>query len=130
MDFGGFWEATWEGKPNQDRSKIASKWHRKNDEKMGASWRVLGGIPRARDGRGGPEPPPFSPFSKNQTNQNQSTDTSKDHLGTPCAQARWRITIVLEGFSRPSEDGKIEEKSIKNGPKFEVQNEVPLGIEF
>ena len=40
------------------------------------------------------------------------------------------IIIVPEGLSRPSEDCKIEEKSDKNGPKFEVQDEVPLGIEF
>ena len=40
------------------------------------------------------------------------------------------IIIVPEGLSRPWEDCKIEEKSVKNGPKFEVQDEVPLGIEF
>ena len=30
------------------------------------------------------------------------------------------IIIVPEGFSKPSEDRKIETKSFKNGPKFEV----------
>ena len=40
------------------------------------------------------------------------------------------IFIVPEGLSRPSEDCKIEEKIIKNGPKFEAQDVVPLGIEF
>ena len=33
MDFGEFWEPSWEGKSSQDRSKIDPKRHRKNDEK-------------------------------------------------------------------------------------------------
>ena len=40
------------------------------------------------------------------------------------------IFIVPEGLSRPSDDCKIEEKTIKNGLKFETQDVVPLGIDF
>ena len=45
MDFGGFWEPSWEGKSTQDRSKIDPKGHQKNDRKkalLEASWRRLG----------------------------------------------------------------------------------------
>ena len=41
-------------KSSQDRSKIDSKRHQKNDEKKSASWRPQGGVaPRARDGEAG-----------------------------------------------------------------------------
>ena len=40
------------------------------------------------------------------------------------------IIIVLECLSRPLEDCKIEEKSVQNGSKFEVQDGVTLGIKF
>ena len=32
MDFGGFWEASWEGKSSQERTKSDPKTHRKNNE--------------------------------------------------------------------------------------------------
>ena len=44
MDFGGFWEPTWEGKSTQDRSKIDPKGHQKNDREKRASWKRLGGV--------------------------------------------------------------------------------------
>ena len=42
IDFGGFWEPSWEAKSNQDRSKMASKKRRKKErqqdsEKVGKS---------------------------------------------------------------------------------------------
>ena len=44
MDFGGFWEPTWEGKSSQDRSKIDPKGHQKNDRGKRASWKRLVGV--------------------------------------------------------------------------------------
>ena len=44
MDFGGFWEPTWEGKSTQDPSKIDPKGHQKNDREKRASWKRLGGV--------------------------------------------------------------------------------------
>jgi len=44
MDFGGFWEPTWEGKSTQDPSKIDPKGHQKNDRGKRASWKRLGGV--------------------------------------------------------------------------------------
>ena len=52
--FGGFWEASWEGKSSQDRSKIDSKRHQKNDEEKSASWSPQGGgEPTGAPRRGG-----------------------------------------------------------------------------
>ena len=77
----------------KNRSKKASKNRWKKEGVLVGSG---GAIQGARDGGDGwPRPPPFSPFSKNQTKQNQSTEhrDQKEHPGTPCAQARWRIKI-------------------------------------
>ena len=57
MDFGGFWEPTWEGKSTQDLSKIDPKGHQKNDREKRASWKRLGGVfglqnPRVPPGTG------------------------------------------------------------------------------
>ena len=49
MDFGGFGEASWEGKSSQERSKSDPKMHRKNDGKKHALG-AENGRPRA----GGP----------------------------------------------------------------------------
>ena len=72
--------------------KASKKWWKKEGVLEGSGW----GNPRAGDGVGWPRPPPFSPFSKNQTTkQIQSTEHrgQKEHLGTPGAQARWRILV-------------------------------------
>ena len=47
MDFGGFWEASWDAKSSQERKKIDWKTHRKNDEKKMPFGSARGGwVPR------------------------------------------------------------------------------------
>ena len=48
MDFGGFGEASWEGKSSQERTKSDPKTHRKNNEKSDAFWSVSGGGGKGR----------------------------------------------------------------------------------
>ena len=48
MDFGGFWEASWEGKSNQEASKMASKKRWKNEgqqDGQGVAFRISN-VPR------------------------------------------------------------------------------------
>ena len=42
MDFGGFWEPTWEGKSTPYRLKIDPKGDQKNEREKRASWKRLG----------------------------------------------------------------------------------------
>ena len=54
-------------KSSQDRPKIDSKRHQKNDEKKSASWSPQGGVrPRTGNGAAVPRPPPLLAIFKEQ----------------------------------------------------------------
>ena len=93
MDFGGFREASWDGKSSQDRSKIDPKKHQKNDEKMCVLEPPEGGEQWTRHGAAGILGPPNWQFSKKIQNVEEIEEQSTERRGIvrhSSAQARKR----------------------------------------
>ena len=87
VDFDGFWEASWGGKSSQERKKSIEQ----RIEKIMKNRCVLE-APRTGHGDAGILGPPNYQFSKKTPHHSPQT---KEHLVTPCAQARWRIHIYI-----------------------------------
>ena len=105
MDFGGFGEASWEGKSSQDGTKIDSKMHQKNDEKnicLGGPW-----VEEAKDGawmRADPRTPYLTIMKENYTPQTRYQKTTRTRRR---AKARWWIFILMyevDGLARQNND--------------------------
>ena len=88
MDFGGFWEASWDAKSSQERKKIDWKTHRKNDEKKMRFGSAQGGWVKGR------ATVPQGFWDPLITNSQTTAHRPQEQLVTPCAQARWRILII------------------------------------
>ena len=91
MDFGGFWEASWGAKSNQERQKIGWKTNRKNNEKkmcFGCPWG--GGNMRRAIARGGSWDPLTTNYQIPTLHHRPQIKTHKplDALVTPYAHQR------------------------------------------